>query len=158
MEEYMAEGAPYLRALYYPKRKGGKVPNLEVSTLVKLLEEARRLLQQGLEGPVSVGSNLSPVGKLFKAYCYWAHREKFGLEVLNKGHIMLREIKGETWMGNSFPEDFVYDGAPNEPGTPFKPDSCLIGALRASFDHAHPELGPANRGWFGTSGVWRPGR
>lgn len=150
MEEYMAEGAPYLRALYYPRRTL-EGPEIEKKVMVGLLKKARQLLQSGLHRPPPVGSNLSPVGKVFKAYCYWAHRDRFGLEAMSKKHITLREVKGETWMGNHFPESLVYKGLPHS-HSEFNPDLCLLGALRSSFDRQHPELGHSGRGWFGTGG------
>mmetsp|Transcript_118451 Transcript_118451/g.329243 ORF Transcript_118451/g.329243 Transcript_118451/m.329243 type:complete len:124 (+) Transcript_118451:2-373(+) len=121
--------------------------------MVGLLQQARELLKAGFKEPVPVNANLSPVGKVFKAYCYWAHRERLGgLEAAIKSRARLSDIKAETWLGNSFPEDFVNHGLP-EHGDNARLDTCLLGALRASFDKTYPETGlDRTGGWFGTEG------
>lgn len=152
MEEYVAEGSPHLKALYYPRR-GLSSPGLEVRALKKLILKAGELLRQGwsVDKPTPIGANLSPVGQVYKAYTWLAHREKYR-SALRKGLLPLRTVTGEMWMGNRFPEEFVYNGLPNH-GKKAAPDLCLLGALRASFDANFPKLGVKEGiGWFGTGG------
>jgi len=154
MEEYMAEGAPYLRALYYPRvvtREEREDP-ITVPGLVGLLEKAKEVLRRGFSGPTPVGANLSPVGKVFKAYCYLRHRQQFGNVFAAPVRATLRDVDGDTMLGNDFPEQFVYSGLPGHQRWRGGVDKCLLGALRASFDRSHPHLGREDRGWFGTGG------
>lgn len=68
MEEYWAEGIPYIRALYYPVRS----MHLGISQdeTLKLLQQAFQLISSPFSMPVEPGLNLSPIGKTFKEYCY----------------------------------------------------------------------------------------
>merc|ERR1719478_1436103 len=68
MEEQMAEGAPYIRALYYWPSSGQKY--MEWDRLVDLVSEARRLAVSGFDIPVPIGANLSPVAHVMKAFYY----------------------------------------------------------------------------------------
>jgi len=145
MEEYMAEGSPYFRALYYKRRRPSE-PFLDRISLHALLNEARGLLEHPLEGTTPISSNLSPVGKVFKAYCHLRHRE----QIAQAGGqlVPLREIGIPPYLGNHFPEEYVY-------GQSMQPQltACLLKLLRASFDKRHPNLGiKKGLGWFGTSG------
>merc|ERR1712151_1442003 len=81
MEEYMAEGSPYLRALYYPRRlkKSGL---FELTNMQELLRRARELLNKGFTKPVPINENLSPIGRVYKALAYWKHEHKVSREVL----------------------------------------------------------------------------
>lgn len=158
MEEYLAEGSPHVRALYYPRRTGR--PLFEDDVFVELLQKARKLLQAGMQQPEPVGANLSPVGKVFKAFAYLRARKWFDLSTLAHHHICLREIanppvkQGDSalFMSHFFPEDGVYCGLHRKVACTVIREQCLLPALRASFDKRFPELGPNRTGWFGTSG------
>merc|ERR1711862_522354 len=67
MEQYMAEGAPYLRALYYNSAK--RICGLHRVEVVTLLEQAVNLWQGGFAIPAPRGANLSPEGRLFQELC-----------------------------------------------------------------------------------------
>jgi len=152
MEEYMAEGAPYLRALYYRPPHRSKQGRFDVGTVEKLLLEAKRLLQSGAHRPTAIGSNLSPVGRVFKAYCYFAHRHEISVKELARDLTPHRDLRDETWLGNHFAEDIVFQGMPGASTQFGRPDTCMMAALRASFDRRFPDLGEDGKGWFGTQG------
>eukprot|EP00053_Salpingoeca_punica_P017501 m.168789 g.168789 ORF g.168789 m.168789 type:complete len:562 (-) comp17224_c0_seq10:643-2328(-) len=65
MEQYMAEGAPYQRALYYDSVT--RCQGLEKSKIEALIMKAYKM--RGFETPVPAGSNLSPEGKIFIEMC-----------------------------------------------------------------------------------------
>lgn len=70
-EEHMAEGAPYIRALYYWPTFNNSTPNArEADRVVALVSEARRLVASGFKIPVPVGANLSPLAQVTKAYLF----------------------------------------------------------------------------------------
>mmetsp|Transcript_52942 Transcript_52942/g.115805 ORF Transcript_52942/g.115805 Transcript_52942/m.115805 type:complete len:479 (+) Transcript_52942:718-2154(+) len=153
MEEYVAEGCPHLKTLYYTRRKKDG-PGLLLSIMQPLLLKAGELLKQGYTGPAPINHNLSPVGQVWKAYTWLVNRED-RKEELEEGLAPIRclDPKGEMWMGNRFPEEFVYVGLPGF-GPTANPDYCVLGVLQASFDTAHPESGYlAQKGWFGTAGA-----
>merc|ERR1719335_314417 len=64
MEEYMAEGAPYFKALYHWSTNGEKSV---VEDLMRLVVQAKELIHERFALPVPVGGNLSPVMRLMKA-------------------------------------------------------------------------------------------
>lgn len=70
MEEYWSEGNTHARALYYPvtERRAG----LTKSRVQQLLGEAASLIRSDFSMPVKPGVNLSPIGQIFKEYCYAA--------------------------------------------------------------------------------------
>jgi len=164
MEEYMTEGAPYLKALYYPRiQPHERFP--EATVMKGLLIRAKDMLVEGLDGPVPVNNNLSPVGKVWKAYGFWALRDRIpgGVQALASGTLANHEIVSEMHIGNSFPETFVYIGLQRyvdrkiSISLPNKPETCLLDGLRASFDRAFPEFGANGKGgWFGTGGRITP--
>jgi len=67
MEEYWAEGVPYIRALYYNSTT--QHTGLKRRELQTLAQKAYRLIRSNFSIPVEPGANLSPVGKTFKEYC-----------------------------------------------------------------------------------------
>lgn len=67
MDEYMAEGAPHLRALYAIPHPG-IVPKAE--HVAALAVQARNLILGGFTMPSPPGSNLSPSGAVLKAYLH----------------------------------------------------------------------------------------
>merc|ERR1712194_267209 len=67
MEQYMAEGSPYLRALYYNSTK--RLCGLDRSEVMALLQEAVQIARSGFSIPVPRGANLSPEGRLFQQLC-----------------------------------------------------------------------------------------
>merc|ERR550514_762855 len=69
MDEYMAEGAPHLRALY--ARLDSKKSREEMAMHVaELIQEAQRLISSGFPIPGPTGVNLSPVSSVLKAYAH----------------------------------------------------------------------------------------
>eukprot|EP00747_Dinoflagellata_sp_TGD_P044342 gnl/TRDRNA2_/TRDRNA2_143213_c1_seq4.p1 gnl/TRDRNA2_/TRDRNA2_143213_c1~~gnl/TRDRNA2_/TRDRNA2_143213_c1_seq4.p1 ORF type:complete len:305 (+),score=32.21 gnl/TRDRNA2_/TRDRNA2_143213_c1_seq4:62-916(+) len=74
-DEYMAEGAPYLRALYAlrktPKRAGRTgYTKAEGKHVAELALFAKKLIQDGFSIPTEPGSNLSPHAAVVKAYAH----------------------------------------------------------------------------------------
>ncbi|CAF5145716.1 unnamed protein product, partial [Rotaria sp. Silwood1] len=67
MEQYMASGAPYLKALYYPINDRPK--GIKRQQLVKLIREAAKLIMNGFSMPVNPRDNLAPDGQLFVELC-----------------------------------------------------------------------------------------
>merc|ERR1712014_239709 len=53
----------------------------------------------GLDGPVPVNRNLSPLGKVAKAFAYWLHGEQ-----IHQGQPppLQRDVGGVDWLGNDF--------------------------------------------------------
>jgi len=151
MEEYMAEGAPYLKVLFHPQYKTNARVTRE--TLTPLIQEAGWLLRLGIPArPPAIGAKLSPVTRVFKAYSYLVHRETVGIEAL-RNLAPNWEPRGETWLGNNFPEDIIYAGGDHHPW--LKQNVCLLSALRASYDKTFPDIGRnKGRGWFNTVGVF----
>lgn len=70
MEEYMAEGAPYIKALYHYPHGCGKFVCPVADNIIELVQEAKQLITDRFEIPVPVGANISPVGKVTQAYFY----------------------------------------------------------------------------------------
>merc|ERR1712110_490586 len=102
----------------------------------------------GFSEDTPVGANLSPVGQVFKAYCYWAHSEEYGNDALATGLLPLRFHGGEHFAG--FSEAFVYQGLPWIPPGVMKPDPCFLKYLRPSFDIRFPDWLPEAAGWYET--------
>eukprot|EP00045_Choanoeca_perplexa_P009267 m.88392 g.88392 ORF g.88392 m.88392 type:complete len:635 (+) comp14828_c0_seq1:3-1907(+) len=67
MEEYMLEGSPFLRGLYY--NSSTRLQGLQLDSLLQLFRRAVSLTQTGFEIPVRKQDNLSPEGKLLLAAC-----------------------------------------------------------------------------------------
>ncbi|CAF1283341.1 unnamed protein product [Rotaria sordida] len=67
MEQYMASGAPYLKALYYPINERPK--GIKREELVKLIRKAAKLIMNGFSIPVNPIENLAPDGQLFIEMC-----------------------------------------------------------------------------------------
>lgn len=67
MEEYVCEGTPYIRALYYPSRL--RVGGVRVQVLAGLLDDAMDMVSEGHSEPLERGANLSPEGRLFTRAC-----------------------------------------------------------------------------------------
>ncbi|CAF2806442.1 unnamed protein product [Rotaria sp. Silwood2] len=67
MEQYMASGAPYLKALYYPINERPK--GIKREELVKLIREAAKLIMNGFSIPVNPTDNLAADGQLFIEMC-----------------------------------------------------------------------------------------
>jgi len=143
MEEYMAEGAPYFRALYYPWR-AENAPLFDKGVMVSLLEQARIILNAGPSTylPVPVNKNLSPLGKVYKAYAYWLHGKVLSQHELATLVPLQREFKTHDWFGNNFVEDFVYPGHDclyNCSGR----DEHVLKSLMMAYDQHHQQ-----DGWF----------
>eukprot|EP00746_Dinoflagellata_sp_MGD_P129152 gnl/MRDRNA2_/MRDRNA2_63398_c0_seq1.p1 gnl/MRDRNA2_/MRDRNA2_63398_c0~~gnl/MRDRNA2_/MRDRNA2_63398_c0_seq1.p1 ORF type:complete len:600 (+),score=88.93 gnl/MRDRNA2_/MRDRNA2_63398_c0_seq1:120-1919(+) len=82
MEEYWAEGIPYIRALYYPVKTAHL--GIRLNETVMLVQQASDLILSNFSMPVEPGKNLSPVGKTFKEYCYQDdHACEWMLGILN---------------------------------------------------------------------------
>merc|ERR1712194_297214 len=150
MEEYMAEGAPYFRALYDLSPGGDAQP----VPLLNLVLEAKKLLDEGFPRPVPVGANLSPVGLVFKAYMWKRYRgtsEEKGVA----GMAPTRLIKKGPVNGNQgFFDIHVCIDMQGGPPPKNTVNICLMTALRKSFDKRFPDLGDSHgRGWFKTGGV-----
>ncbi|CAF1324267.1 unnamed protein product [Rotaria sp. Silwood1] len=67
MEQYMASGATYLKALYYPINERPK--GIKRQELVKLIRQAAKLIMNGFSMPVNPRDNLAPDGQLFVELC-----------------------------------------------------------------------------------------
>lgn len=67
METYLAEGAPYIRALYYSS--ANRLCGLAENQVMVLLRKAVALQREGFSVPTPPGVNLSPEGKVFKELC-----------------------------------------------------------------------------------------
>lgn len=149
MEEYMAEGAPYLRALYYTNPGGLIDPGMFLS----VVRQAKEILTRGLSMPVPIGTNLSPVGQVYKAYVWMLFKgtaeEKAVAELAP-----IRLVPRAPTLGNNFFENVVCRGlkGPGKPNDKPALNDCLMGALRESFDMRYPSLGRHGAGWFGTGG------
>merc|ERR1719221_52888 len=107
MEEYMAEGAPYIRALYYwPGKKSG---GYDEDRIMDLILEAKKLILGNFMIPVPVNTNLSPVLRLIKVFEYLTV-EPAKLKKLTP----LRFVGGSrshgldtNFYGNHFPHEFL---------------------------------------------------
>jgi len=69
LEEVWSEGIPYIRALYYDPFLR-EPTNLQKPELFAIISNAKRLIDSSFAIPVPPGVNLSPVGQVFKEYCY----------------------------------------------------------------------------------------
>lgn len=67
MEEYVCEGTPYVRALYYPSRL--RAGGVRLQVLAGLFDTAVDLTTNGFAEPPEPGVNLSVEGRLFKRAC-----------------------------------------------------------------------------------------
>eukprot|EP00746_Dinoflagellata_sp_MGD_P062641 gnl/MRDRNA2_/MRDRNA2_26338_c0_seq1.p1 gnl/MRDRNA2_/MRDRNA2_26338_c0~~gnl/MRDRNA2_/MRDRNA2_26338_c0_seq1.p1 ORF type:complete len:467 (+),score=52.17 gnl/MRDRNA2_/MRDRNA2_26338_c0_seq1:109-1509(+) len=67
LEQYIAEAAPYIRALYY--NTSNRACGLDLKQFSDLLKRAVHLYYQGFRIPVPPGANLSPEGKVFQRMC-----------------------------------------------------------------------------------------
>lgn len=66
-EEYVSEGTPYMRAVYY--NSSIRLKGLQVPELLRLYRESFKLSQQGFEIPVPRRINLSAEGRVFVEAC-----------------------------------------------------------------------------------------
>jgi hypothetical protein len=67
MEEYMCEGTPHVRALYYPSRL--RAGGIRAQVLAGLFDTAVDITVDGFESPPPPGSNLSLEGQIFVRTC-----------------------------------------------------------------------------------------
>merc|ERR1712048_232910 len=67
MDEYMAEGAPHLRAIYALPHPGADIDKRHVALLANT---ARELILHGFKIPGVPGSSLSPTGAVLKAFAH----------------------------------------------------------------------------------------
>ena len=69
MEQYLAAGCPYLRAIYYPYDK--VMGDLDANIVYDLVVQAASLIRSDFQIPVDQDqtSNLAPDGQLFKEMC-----------------------------------------------------------------------------------------
>jgi len=144
MEEYMAEGSSYFSALYYPWR-AEHAPLFTLPVMVDLLREARALLEQGPQRRVPVNANLSPLGKVYKAYAYWLHKSAMSQRDLARLIPLQREFHSHDWFGNNFLEDFVYPGKKCSFDCSGR-DEQILKTLMLSFDAHHQQR--RGQGWF----------
>ncbi|CAG9466192.1 unnamed protein product [Pedinophyceae sp. YPF-701] len=79
IEQYIAEGTPYQRALYYPSNK--RMHGIKGEEISKLLLQAKGIVEQGFKVPVPPLENLSVEGKIFSLYC--TENEEEGQDMLD---------------------------------------------------------------------------
>mmetsp|Transcript_26861 Transcript_26861/g.58398 ORF Transcript_26861/g.58398 Transcript_26861/m.58398 type:complete len:929 (-) Transcript_26861:17-2803(-) len=148
MEEYMAEGSPYIHAMYYAWRTGDMVPEI----VADLTNKAINLLKSNPPLPVPINVNLSPVGLVFKAFMWQRYqgenekalRQIASLRYFDRGH------GPQNGNSNFFDQWTCWSGPNNAYGFREERDLCLVAAIRHSFDVTFPHLGQEGVGWFGT--------
>ncbi len=69
MEQYLAAGCPYLRAIYYPYDKVALGLGLEAAAVHLLVARAASLIRGGFRMPADQAGNLAPDGRLFRDMC-----------------------------------------------------------------------------------------
>jgi len=67
MEQYMAAGTPYIKAIYYPIQQ--RTQGIQKEIVIQLIEQALQLIQQDFHIPVEPNFNLAPDGQLFVEMC-----------------------------------------------------------------------------------------
>lgn len=160
MEEYMGEGSPYIRSLYFDPRykfthdhdnydrnqdTTQDPPMHGYLHIVHLLFQAKRILDENLI-PAPVGANLSPIGQVYKAYSIWSARGHNVSQQQLTRLPSLRLLRIEASCGNHFPEEFLFcriegvrDGNNGKlECTESEWNFCLLNALEASFDRTYP--------------------
>jgi hypothetical protein len=80
MEQYLAAGCPYLRAIYYPYNKVKF--ELDSNTVYNMVAQAASLIRSDFRMPVDQTGNLAPDGQLFKEMC--ARDRQFCSAVTNR--------------------------------------------------------------------------
>jgi len=135
-EEYMAEGTPYIKALYYwPKASINKHVAYDVESIMELVTEAKELGNNGFKIPVPVGSNLSPTSSLWKAYVHLTqdpHLVATGaplafMKPVNDAYAM-------RGLGNHFPEDVIFAAKHGA----MVPNHCVLNKLMEDYGEPCP--------------------
>ena len=101
MDQYVAEGTPYQRALYFSSKSicnGG----LNKHELMQLIEISRTSI--GFKIPVPQFSNLSPEGRVF-------------VETCSRNETLCNVVMPEFNEENTWMETFVYEMGPWDKGT-----------------------------------------
>lgn len=145
MEEYMTEGAPYIRALYYwpvgshgpiyaQENVEGACKSYNGTQIENLILEATQLVRTGFQMPVPVNVNLSPVTRVLKVYEFLT-QNKSELENLRPLRVLVPKFEAfETnWFGNHFPHEFLRVGE-----RPRGLNSCLLRALTEDYGEPCP--------------------
>ena len=98
LEQYVTSGTPYIRGLYYPinKRRDG----IQKSEVIKLIQQAAKLIMEGFPLPVNPKENLAPDGQVFVDQCQ-QDEEFCRLVTIRKG--------GYFWCNNMWTEDLVHE-------------------------------------------------
>ena len=140
MDEFIAEGASYLRALYarmplHDALHGGVVVR-------ELAMQARDLVFKGggFAMPTPCGLNLSPTATMLKTYAHLIHPDIDPLTPLT-------HIEGMACVGMSFMDSFTFTKSPlaeqyKKTCQPTNP--CLMNALGEDYNHQDPK----HMSWF----------
>ncbi|CAF1144029.1 unnamed protein product [Rotaria sordida] len=67
LEQYMTSGTPYIKGLYYPINERQK--GIKKDEVIKLIQQASKLILEGFSLPVNAHDNLAPDGQLFVEMC-----------------------------------------------------------------------------------------
>tara|TARA_B100000963_G_scaffold359556_1_gene387202 strand:- start:95 stop:1750 length:1656 start_codon:yes stop_codon:yes gene_type:complete len=148
MDEYIVEGSPYLKALYYRPQGGAK--HLDPDKIAELLLQGGQLLADDPAGVrrMPIGANLSPAALMWKAYGYWSQRGHGTSEAALIRATPTRCFKSELSIANHYPHEYIYgQNHSNKPAF----NLCLLSTLRSLFDWRFP-----TQNWFGTHGKWPP--
>jgi hypothetical protein len=90
MEEYVCEGTPFIRALYYPSRL--RTGGVRLQMLAGLFDTAVDITVEGFEEPPEPGSNLSVEGQIFRRTCAAAPDDcQYMLDAMNS-------LRDNTWL------------------------------------------------------------
>jgi len=162
-EEYMTEGPPYLQSVYYA-RKG----DLDLEHFKAVLRQAVALLKKP-QIPHKSGSNLSPIGQVWKAYHQLLSQRNQSHTYVHKGHTnsmhgsSTAPVSGEETQSSKplrlyspaiptfhdFHDAYICPSELTEEKSTLV-NSCLIHELRKSFDLHYRNAGDGDgKGFFG---------
>ena len=98
LEQYVTAGTPYIKGLYYPinKRRDG----IQRGEVVKLIQQAAKLIMDGFSIPVNPKENLAPDGQVFVDQCA-SDKDFCSLVTIRKS--------GYFWCNNMWTEDLVHE-------------------------------------------------
>ena len=98
LEQYVTAGTPYIKGLYYPinKRRDG----INRTEVVKLIQQAAKLILNGFPIPVNPKENLAPDGQVFVDQCQ-LDEDFCSLVTLRKS--------GYFWCNNMWTEELVHE-------------------------------------------------
>merc|ERR1712190_526043 len=132
----MAEGSPYIKALYYWP---GSDPPTMVNRIAGLVSEAKTLALSGFDIPVPVGANLSPIAQVMKAFYHLTEDpqeldQQTSLKNMG-GCANPLKIHVAGCLGNSFFHECFNcnDTSPYFPPCKHAPNHCLLGRLMEDY-------------------------